>query len=72
MNECIRLLKDRVLLLGMRTNFFKFLFIYLFLDVLGLCCCTQAFSSCSKWGLLLLVMQGFLIVMASLVLEHRL
>ena len=28
-----------------------FLFIYL-LAVLGLQCCMQAFSSCSKWGLL--------------------
>ena len=29
-----------------------FLKIYLFLAVLGLCCCTQAFSSCGKQGLL--------------------
>ena len=29
-----------------------YLLTYLFLAVLGLCCCTQAFSSCSKWGLL--------------------
>ena len=28
-------------------------FIYLFLAVLGLCCCSQAFSSCCEWGLLL-------------------
>ena len=27
-------------------------FIYLFLVELGLCCCTQAFSSCDEWGLL--------------------
>ena len=27
-------------------------FIYLFLAALGLRCCVQAFSSCSKWGLL--------------------
>ena len=35
--------------------FFSFLknnFIYLFLTVLGLCCCAQAFSSCGEWGLL--------------------
>ena len=25
---------------------------YIFLAVLGLCCCPSAFSSCSKWGLL--------------------
>ena len=30
--------------------FYKF--IYLFLAVLGLCCCTQAFSSCGEQGLL--------------------
>ena len=29
-----------------------FIFIYLFLAALGLCCCTWAFSSCGKWGLL--------------------
>ena len=28
------------------------IFIYLFLVVLGLCCCTWAFSSCGEWGLL--------------------
>ena len=35
--------------------FLKYNFIYLFLAMLGLCCCTRAFSSCCKWGLLLLV-----------------
>ena len=24
--------------------------VYLFLTVLGLCCCTRAFSSCGEWG----------------------
>ena len=35
-------------------SFFKdtYLFIYLLLATLGLPCCVQAFSSCSKWGLL--------------------
>ena len=38
---------------SLTTFFFFFLrFIYLFLAVLDLCCCTQAFSSCCKWGLL--------------------
>ena len=32
--------------------FFFFLKTYLFLDVLGLRCCVQALSSCSKWRLL--------------------
>ena len=35
-------------------------------SVLGLCC-TQAFSSCSEQGLLLVSMYWFLIVVASLV-----
>ena len=34
------------------NNFQCFLFIYLFLAVLGLRCCVQAFSSCSEQGLL--------------------
>ena len=29
-----------------------FLMFILFFAVLGLCCCEQAFSSCSEWGLL--------------------
>ena len=35
----------------MTLSFFN-LFIYLYLVAVGLCCCTWAFSSCSKWGLL--------------------
>ena len=31
-------------------NTFIYLFIYLFLAVLGLCFCARAFSSCGKWG----------------------
>ena len=42
-----------------RFMFFVFKSIYLFLAVLGLRCCTQAFSSCSKWGLLFVVVRGF-------------
>ena len=37
---------------------------------LGLRCCAQAFSSCGKWGLLLIAVCGLLIEMASLVLEQ--
>ena len=40
------------------------LFIYLFMAVLGLRFCVRAFSSCGKWGPL--------IIAASLVAEHRL
>ena len=52
--------------------FFKIYFIYLFLAVLGLHCCAQAFSSCGEWGLLLVAVHGLLIVVASLVAEHTL
>ena len=39
---------------------------------LGLCCCAQAFSSCSEWRLLFIVVCRLLIAMASLVAEHGL
>ena len=48
------------------------LFIYLFLAALGLRCCTRAFSSCSKPGLLLIAVRGLLTAVSSLVAEHRL
>ena len=48
------------------------LFIYLFLAVLGLHCCGQAFFSCGERGLLFVVVHGLLIVVASLVVEHGL
>ena len=49
-----------------------YLFIYLFLVVLRLCCCKRAFSSCSEQGLLFAEVCGLLIAMASLVVEHGL
>ena len=39
--------------------------------MLGLCCCTWAFSSCGNRGLLFVVLGGLLIVVASLVAAHR-
>ena len=48
------------------------LFIDLFLVVLGLHCYLQTFSSCGKWGLVSIVMLRLLVVMASLIAEHRL
>ena len=52
--------------------FFKVFFfvfnIYLFLAVLGLRCCTRAFSSCGERGLLFVAVRWLLIVVASL---HR-
>ena len=40
--------------------------------VLGLCCCTWTFSNCIECGLLFAAVCGLLIVVASLVAEHRL
>ena len=39
---------------------------------LGLHCCARAFSSCGAQGLLFVAVHGLLIVVASLVVEHRL
>ena len=51
-------------------NFLKFLlFIYLFLAVLGLRGCAQAFASCGKWSYSLATVHGLLTVGASLVAE---
>ena len=51
----------------------KNLFIYyLFLAALGLCCYAWVFSSCGEQGLLFVAVHGLLIVVASLVAEHRL
>ena len=51
----------------------KFLnFIYLFLALLGLCCCARAFSSCGECGPLFVAVRRLLIAVASLVVEHGL
>ena len=49
-----------------------YLFIYLFLAVLGLRFCARAFSSCGKWGPLFIVVRGPLTMAASLAAGHRL
>ena len=51
---------------------FTYLFIYLFLAVLGLRFCARAFSSCGKRGPLFIAMRGPLTIAASPVAEHRL
>ena len=53
-------------------NFFKKVFIYLFLAALGLCCCMRAFSSCGEQGLLFVAVRGLIIAVVSLVAEHGL
>ena len=52
---------------------FKDFFLYLIWGaVVGLHCCARAFSSCSEWGLLFVLVCGLLIVVASLTVEDRL
>ena len=51
---------------------FIYLFIYLFMAVLGLRFCARAFSSCGKWGPLFIAVRRPLTIAASLVVEHRL
>ena len=57
-----------------RLLFFIFitLFIYLFMAVLGPCCCARAFSSCGEQEPLFVAVCGLLIAVASLVAEHGL
>ena len=50
----------------------NYLFIYLFMAVLGLRFCARAFSSCGERGPLFIVVHGPLTIAASLVVEHRL
>ena len=47
-------------------------YIFIYLAVLDLHCCAQAFSSCGEWGLVLVAVCGLLLVVVSLVAEHRL
>ena len=57
--------------LSVLRSFFS-LFVYLFMAVLGLHCCMRAFSSCGERGLLFVTVHVLLIVVASLIVEHRL
>ena len=51
---------------------YVFFIFYLCLAVLGLRCCTWAFSSCGERGLLFVEVRRLLIAVASLVAEHGL
>ena len=51
---------------------YLFIFIFIFMAVLGLRFCARAFSSCGKWGPLFIAVRMPLIIVASLVAEHRL
>ena len=50
-------------------EFFLFLSLLIYLPALGLCCCTQAFSSCSNQGLLFLGVLRLLIAVVSLAVD---
>ena len=52
--------------------FLRFVLFCFALAALGLHCCTWAFPIGGEQGLLFIVVQGFLTVLASLVSEHRL
>ena len=52
------------------SGYLYYLFIYLF-SCIGSLLLVRAFSSCGKQGLLFAVVRGLLIVVASLVAEHR-
>ena len=71
---CPRLLDPRIFNQSQNLVFFFFFIFYFFIDfwLLGLRCCTWAFSTCGKWGLLFIAVYGLLIVVASLVAEHGL
>ena len=51
---------------------FKFIYLFLFMAVLGLRFCARAFSSCGKRGPLFLAVRRPLTIAASLVAQHRL
>ena len=67
-----KLLTLRLFFFFFERLLFIYLFIYLFMAVLGLRFCARAFSSCGKRGPLFIAVRGPLTIAASLVAEHRL
>ena len=51
--------------------FFNFIYLFLLFAVLGLSCCSLAFSSLASRGYSLVAVHGLLIAVASLAAEHR-
>ena len=71
--DCVQGLSKIQSCLGHLFVFFlNYLFIYLFMALLGLRFCARAFSSCGKRGPLFIAVRGPLTIAASLVVEHRL
>ena len=62
----------RYLIFFLINLFILFILFILFLAALGLRCRVRAFSSCGEQGLLFVAVCGFLIAVASLVVEHGL
>ena len=60
------------LLIFFKTFFLIFIYLFIFMAVLGLRFCARAFSSCGKRGPLFIVGRRPLTITASLVAEHRL
>ena len=69
---CLGIPLLKLLVQGAQFFFFLTYSIYLFLAVLGLCCCARAASSCGERGLLFVVVHRLLIAVASFVAEHGL
>ena len=70
MNKNQLITAKTVMFCGFLKNIY--LFIYLFMAVLGLRFCARAFSSCGKRGPLFIMVCRLLTIAASVVAEHRL
>ena len=70
--SCVKYILPYGLVIFFLNTFKFYLFIYLFLAVLGLRFCARAFSSCGKRGPLFIAVRGLLTIAVSLVAEHRL
>ena len=53
-------------------NYYLFIYLFIYLAVLGLRFCARASSSCGKRGPIFIAVRGPLTIVASLVAEHRL
>ena len=70
--EAVLVMTEKLILVVLLFLFSCLFFFFFFLATLGLRCCARAFSSCGERGLLLVVVRGLLIAVASLVVEHGL
>ena len=68
---CVPVTFSQVIIIFFFLNF-GFIYLFIFMAVLGLRFCVRAFSGCGKWGPFFIAVRGPLIIAASLVAEHRL